>query len=221
MIQTTNLTETQVNTINLICSLNPAFNRENLELLVAKTSQLGGCTIINIKDFSSQKTDFTEIASHRVNIGGAYAPMVEKSRKSYETVTKMDFARRLLKHNYNKYVITDLKEFQRQVLAAFDVALTELKNPVKRDTPSNDIWLNKVLVFNTNTLNLAIMGQSLNKTVTQEGEKKQTKSAPKTVAKAIINEVCKPSTDKLRRFPVGQLEVVRMQGEEMEIAGVE
>ena len=45
------------------------------------------------------------------------------------------------------------------------------------------------------------------------------KSAPKTVAKQIINHIVKPKTDKYRRFALDNIKTIRMDGETLGIGG--
>ena len=61
------------------------------------------------------------------------------------------------------------------------------------------------------------MGQSVTKTVTEKGEFKIVKSAPKTIAKRLIEFAAKPKTSEIRRFTIENLEAVNLFGDTIEI----
>ena len=71
------------------------------------------------------------------------------------------------------------------------------------DRINNNIKLNPVLWFNTNTENLLIFGKSVSKNTKVMGEFKKVKSAPKTVAKNVIREILRK--DDLRTFAISNV----------------
>ena len=68
-------------------------------------------------------------------------------------------------------------------------------------------------------MRLSIFGQSVNKTVTEVGDFKVVKSAPKTVAKRLIEKQAKGKAQSLRRFTIDNFNgSIKVQGETIEIA---
>ena len=94
------------------------------------------------------------------------------------------------------------------------MALNELQAPKQSKDTSNDIWLNKALVFNLNTLRLSIFGQSVTKSVEVKGEFKKVASAPKTIAKKLIELQAKGKAQTLRRFAIDNFNgLIKVSGE--------
>ena len=111
-----------------------------------------------------------------------------------------------------------LAEFKAEVKNQLAVALAELNAPKKSIDTSADIWLNKALVFNLNTLRLSIRGMQMNKSVEVKGEFKIVKSAPKTIAKKLIEKQAKGRSATLRRFAIDNLVgSIKLVGQELEI----
>jgi hypothetical protein len=125
----------------------------------------------------------------------------------------------LNKFNY-KYINTDkltLAEFKQAVKDSLPQALEELKKEPK-PRKSNDIKLNSILVFNTNTLKLSIVGKTESKTVETEGDFNIVKSKPLSVAKKLIRQQSKGKTPSLRRFAIDNfVGSVKLLGETIEI----
>ena len=201
-------------------------NRESLTKLVELTNNNSRVQFIHIKGYNSDQSLNTEVANHKVNINAAYSNMLNKDALTLASpieILKEEFLRTEQNWNYDRYDLngTPIEIFKAQVKEQFEVAVDEKRKsktePTERE--NNDIWLNKALVFNTNTLRLAIFGSSLEKVVKQEGVFKRVKSAPKTVAKQIIDKCTESVTFKLRRFVLDNLNGMKIQGEELEIGG--
>lgn len=198
---------------------------ESIERLIELTNENQKVQFVSLIGYNSDKSLNTEVANQVVNINANYGKIVEKSLielNSDAEMIKGEFD--IYAENWDYEGMYNLngvaeKDFAKQVKEVFYIALEELKHPKVGSRVSNDIWLNKALVFNTNTSRLSIFGTSMSKTVKQEGVFKKVKSAPLTVAKAIINTVVQPKNDKLRRFTMDNLNNTKLQGETLEIGG--
>jgi hypothetical protein len=173
--------------------------------LLELTDPITGCSIVRINGYSSDKSNNTEVASQTINVGAVYANMVKKDSDIYANfdLNSVDVE----KFNYDSIDTAKLTldEFKQAVKDALPIALTELQAPKKSRDTSADIWLNKVVCFNRNTMRLSVLGQSLSKQVEQQGEFKKVKSAPKTVAKRLIEKQAKGRSASLRRFAIDNL----------------
>lgn len=170
--------------------------------LIEQTNEIGGCSFVSLKGYSSEKSNGTELADYLVNVGASYKNMVKKDVDIYANfdlstvdVDKFDYS------TIDTKKLT-LEQFKQAVKEALPIALDELQQPkAKRDT-SADFWLNKVLVFNFNTNKLRLMGQSINKTTQVKGEFKVVASAPKTIAKRLIEKQANSRSASLRGFTI-------------------
>ena len=177
---------------------------------VFNATNKGGANFISIKDYNSDVTNNTELASYTVNIGINYANMLNKDNitlQSYSAETIKDVLKdKATKHNYGKY---DLKKFTNplqphlEIIDLLPAALLELTTPSTKVRENNNIKLNKSLWYNTNTQNFLVFGQCIDKKTTIIAEKKLVASAPMTVAKNIINDTLKK--DDLRTFKLGNI----------------
>lgn len=167
-----------------------------------EATNIGGVSFVSLKGYSSDKSGNTETADQLINIGASYQNMLKKDENIYTNfdLSKID----INKFDYStidtgKYNLTEFKDLVKKSLP---IALEELNQPKAKKDTSNDIWLNKAIVFNTNTNRLAIFGQSVNKVVTEKGQYKVVKSAPKTIAKRLIEKQAKGKAQTLRRFVI-------------------
>jgi hypothetical protein len=192
-------------------------NIEKIKLLVEKTNQYG-MGYFKINNYSSDLSKGTENASQLINIGLNYKKAVESDIVTFQNIdlTKID----VNKFDY-KYINTDglsIEKFKIEVKNNLENALVELLQP-KKERKSNDIYLNKVLVFNTNTMRLAIVGKSESKTIETVGTFKVVKSKPITVAKELIKKQCSSKTNSMRRFTLDNLVGnVKFNGDTIEIS---
>ena len=177
----------------------------NVDELLKLTDPITGVSILRINGYSSDKSNNTEVASQSINVGASYANMKNKDENIYANfdINSVDVE----KFNYATIDTAKLSlvEYKQAVKDALPIALEELKAPKKKRDTSADIWLNKVVCFNTNTMRLSVLGQSLSKQVEKKGEFKVVKSAPKTVAKKLIEKQAKGRTATLRRFAIDNL----------------
>lgn len=191
---------------------------EQVEKLIEATNEIGGVSFVSIKGYSSDKSSNTEVANQLVNIGASYQNMLTKDSDIYANfdVASVDVE----KFNYNTIDTgkLTLEQFKAEVKNQLSVALAELNEPKAKKDTSADIWLNKALVFNLNTMRLGIFGQSVKKSVEVEGTFKVVKSAPKTIAKRLIEKQAKGKAQTLRRFTIDNLVgSVKVSGQEVEI----
>lgn len=196
--------------------------REAVERLIELTNGNERVRFVSIKGYNSDKSLNTEVANQVVNINASYANMLDKDALTLNNVVlNRDVLPLVETWNYDRYDLNGVPvaDFKKQVKEALEMALQELRNPKTGTRESNDIQLNKALYFNTNTLRLSVFGASISKEVVQEGVYKKVKSAPKTVAKQIIQKAVEPRTAKLRRFAIDNLNGMKMDGETLELGG--
>lgn len=194
------------------------FNAEQLNQLLMLTAS-NKVSFVNIKGYNSDVSDNTEVADQLININGLYENMLNKDENIFANfdVAQVDVDA----FNYETINMGELTlfEFKQQVKENLPLALSELNAPKKRKDTSADIWLNRSLVFNLNTLRLSILGQQVNKQIVVSGEFKKVKSSPKTVAKRLIERKAKGRAQSLRRFALDNiLSSVKLKGETLEIA---
>lgn len=204
-------------------------SRDNVQRLFDLTSENGKVRFVSIKNYNSDKSLNTEEANHLVSINVKNENVKEVALCELHSDTKMikDYFRIQAEGwEYDKkYNLNGVSEsdFRKQVIDQFEIALEELRHPKTSEElgrENNDIHIEGTpLYFNTNTARLSILGLSQKKTVVQQGVFKKVKSAPKTVAKQIINYIVKPHTDKYRRFALDNIKTIKMDGETLEIGG--
>jgi hypothetical protein len=193
-------------------------NLKQVELLISATNEIGGVSFVSVNGYSSDKSSNTEVANQLINVGASYGNMLTKDSDIYANfdLSKVEVD----KFNYETIDTNGLtlEQFKQAVKEALPTALEELNQPKAKKDTSNDIWLNKALVFNFNTMRLGIFGQSVNKVVETKGSFKVVKSAPKTIAKRLIEKQAKGKAQTLRRFAIDNLVgSIKLVGQELEI----
>lgn len=211
-------TLTLKNTIASILSVYNNLNEKQVNKLIEATNQISGVSLISINGYSSDKSNNTEIANQLINIGASYQNMIKKDSNIYANfdINTVDVD----KFNYASIDTgkLNLEQFKQAVKENLEIALTELQAP-KKSKETNDIYLNKALVYNLNTMRLSIIGQQINKVVETKGEFKIVKSSPKTIAKRLIEKQAKGRTQTLRRFALDNLiNTISINGDKLEIA---
>lgn len=206
------------NTITSILSVYNNLNEKQVNKLIEATNQISGVSLISINGYSSDKSNNTEIANQLINIGASYENMIKKDSNIYANVDL-----NLIDIDKFNYASIDtakltLEQFKQAVKENLSIALTELQAP-KKSKETNDIYLNKALVYNLNTMRLSVIGQQINKVVETKGEFKIVKSSPKTIAKRLIEKQVKGRTQTLRRFALDNLiNSISINGDKLEIA---
>ena len=196
---------------------------DKVERLIQITNDMEsvGARFARLNKYRSDKSDHTELASHTLLLNFSYENMLkqEKERLTTVNVEAIDVER----FNYEGIDYAsqgyDLASFKQAVREALQTALAEMRKPKEnKSEESNDVWLNKVLVFNTNTTRLSVVGEEVKRVVVEQGEYKAVASKPKTVAKALIRKQLDFRTDKYRRFAIDNFEgELKLQGETLNI----
>ena len=190
-------------------------NEKILNELIEKTNQYG-LGYLKINGYKYDVSNGTETANQLINIGMNYEKAVEKSLVTYDNVDLSKI--NIDKHDYSTINTNglSLSDYKQAVKNSLELALTELKKAPKPKT-TNDVYLNKVLVFNYTTLKLSIVGKSESKTVEVKGDFNVTKKAPLTLAKEFIKRECKAPTNSMRRFKVDNISNVKFSGNTIEL----
>ncbi len=180
-------------------------NQEKLKQLIdaLNTMQFGLIAINNYINVDGEKT------KRRINIGFKWENLksddLEILNKGFEYIPS------------DKYTQGD-----------WNVAIAELKASIltpsqARSEAQSNAYLsmteNGAVRYNYNTQKLYIMGLELDgsKKVVEEGEKKEVKSAPKTIAKNVIKrEYLKQGL--IRNFVVNNIGEVKLKGTEIELS---
>lgn len=192
--------------------------------LIILTSRVNAPTIAVLHNYTSDKSDNTELADYTLNIGTKYE---NAKATTLKTIANIDL--------YDMLAISDLctptaiKGFQyinrkgltaeaycTAVRAMIPQAVEEMRTITPRPN-DNVIHLNKVLSFNTNTGNLLLAGELMNggKRTAIEGEVTLTAKAPKTVAKEVIKSYLNARTSKVRTFAINNLNTISVGGEKI------
>jgi hypothetical protein len=189
---------------------------KQINQLIEATNGINGVSFVKLRGYSSDLSKQTEVADALINIGASYSNMVVKDENIFANfdLSKVD----VNKFNYSNIDLNgvSLDEYKKQIIEALPIALEELNKPGTKT--SNDIYLNKALVFNLTTLKLSIIGQGINKTVEQKGTFKIVKSKPKTIAKELIKKQAFSKKDSLRRYKIDNFNgSIKINGDTIEI----
>ena len=207
-----------------VLSAYPSLTIFSLRQLIDLTD-VKGTTIINIKNYSSDKSGGTEIADCQVLVGASYENMIDKDVITLDNINLAQID--VNKFNYETINTAGktVEQFKDEVKKALSPALEALKEALLKKQfgeiegrADNNVFFNKVLCFNTNTNNLSIRGQIVKKTERVEGTFKKVKSAPITVAKTIINKMVNARTASIRTYNLTNIsDCIRMNGNELNI----
>lgn len=207
--------------INEILSVYPYMTEKSLSDFIA-TTQINGVCFVAINGYSSNASGHTEIANQLINVGASYENAAKKDAATLENINLNS----INVENFNYDGIDknglSLQDYIQQVKMSLPIALAEMviakNNAGTGNRVDNDIWFNKVLVYNTNTKNLAVRGMQVNKTIEVKGNFKIVKSAPKTIAKKLIEKVINSRTATLRKFIVPNvLQNIRIDGKNLSL----
>lgn len=196
---------------------------EAIEKMIEKITEFEkrGARFAHITKYQSDASDNTEEASHTILLNVNYANMLEQEK---EALAKFDITTANVEaFNYSGIDYASqgytLESFKQAVKDALSEALEALNAPKKKKDTSTDIWLNNVMVLNTKTCRMSLIGQAVSKAVTEEGEFKQVASKPLTIAKKIIRMQAGCRTDKYRRYALDNFfGSIKMQGETIEMS---
>jgi hypothetical protein len=193
-------------------------SEEQVLRLIEITSDMSkGAKFARILNYSSDKSDHSEIADHTIILNFSYANMKKDDKETLRTfdVNVVD----VNKFNYDSIDTKgmELSTYKNEVRNCLNNALYEINNPKENNRVNNDDYLNDMLVFNWNTERLSIIGQGVKKETIVEGEYKKVKSAPLTIAKKLIMKQANLRVEKYRRYAIDNLSIVKLQGETLEI----
>lgn len=220
--------ETTQQILSQIVSANSGVDINAIEGLVEATNVLKGCKFISMRGYNSDASDNTEIANHLINIGFIYENMKAKNIDLLVNNLTGDMLVNTQNINLDEinYSLINLNgksldAYKDEVRGSYAQAYSELITSATTIAPvkeNNDIYLNNVLVFNTNTGSLSIIGQSISKSVIVEAEPKITKKGAKTLAKELIQKAAGLKTNSYRRFKIENLQNVKISGETIDIS---
>ena len=206
---------------SIIASIMTAYgcSMESIVMLFDITgSMTKGARFASLKGYRSDKANQTELADHMIILGFSYANMLKADKETLLNVNVNDID--VNAFNYDSIDFNGkwtLESFKNEVRASLQNALYEINNPTQSNRVSNDEKINDILVWNRNTMRLSILGEGMSKTVTEVGEYKQVKSVPLTIAKKLIRLQSNLRAEKYRRFAIDNLNVVKLEGETIEI----
>lgn len=221
----TEITNVREGLVLAVLTAYPNLTVKTLAELINATS-VKGCKFISLKDYTSDKSDNTELANYVVNIGIKYENMLNKDSitlNTYDIETiQTVLAEKVYTHNYGKYDLckfADANNPQKEILELLPAALIAMKQADQKptDRENHNEQLNPVLWFNHNTQNLLIFGSKISKGVTVHGEFKKVASAPLTVAKNIIRDTLRK--DDIRTFKIDNVYTsLSAKGETLELS---
>lgn len=188
-----------------------------LELLIEKTS-VKGVQFVKINDYKSAASNGTETADQLINIGASYDNMLKKDAVSFENLDLSTVNVNNFDYSTVNTADLSLEDFKQAVLNSLPIALAELCGEKKSVDTSATIKFNSALSFNMNTCNLNVHGMQVNKTIKEVGEKKFVKSAPKTIAKKLIQSAVNSRASKIRQFTIQNIsKSIKVNGSELYI----
>lgn len=218
------LKENALKVLEMLKKANGRVSVDGLFRLIAITNEILAPMLVVLHNYTSDKSDNTELADYTLNVGTKYENAKVSTDKKLESLEPSDLlaiADNCTPTGIKGFIYINRKgltesEYCTAVKNALPVALEEMK--VVTDRPNdNVIHLNKVLSFNSNTGNLLIAGELVKggKDVKVEGETKMTAKAPKTVAKEMIKAYLNTRTSKIRTFAITNLNTISVNGEKI------
>lgn len=192
--------------------------------LIEVTNAIVTPTFAVLHDYTSDKSDNTELADYTLNLGVKYENAKDKSVKLISQLTSQDvaiMATRCTPDQIKGFEYINLKGVTPQayceaVKLALPQAIEEMKTV--KDTPNDAvIHVNSILSYNANTGNLLLAGELVKggKTVSIQGEVKTTAKGAKTVAKEVVKNYLNTRTSKIRSFAITNLHTVSVNGEKI------
>jgi hypothetical protein len=197
--------------------------------LIRITSAIDSPTFAVLHNYTSDKSDKTELADYVLNVGTKYERAKETSIRKIENLGTADIM--AIQQICTPETIKGFQYINRKGLSeigycnevklAVPQAIEEMKTVVS--TPNvNEIHLNKVLKYNTNTGNLLLSGELISggKTTTVKAEPKFTAKAPLTVAKEVVRGYLNTRTNNIRSFRIDNLNTVSVANHKIELVAI-
>jgi hypothetical protein len=194
--------------------------------LIAITENIIAPMLVVLHNYTSDKSDNTELADYVMNVGTKYENAKESANKKITDLGTAEIVEiqalctpATIKgyQHINRKGMTD-ENYCNAVKIAVPQAIEEMKT-VKERPNENVIHLNKVLSYNTNTSNLLIAGELIKggKSVTITGETKPVAKAPLTVAKEVVKGYLNTRTSKIRTFAITNLNTISINGKKIDL----
>ena len=177
----------------------------NLYKLISKFN-FNGVSFVSLKNYSSDKSENTEVADILINVGVSYVNMKQSDIETLKNAREID-------------LITDSFDMEL-IKEAIKSKLESLTNPNEnrsKGQTENLVHLNNGIVYAPNTDNLLISGVVVRKTVLKSGIYKEVKSKPLTLAKKHIEKMLDLKTSKIRYYKLSNLGTCRVSGDTFEI----
>ena len=218
-----------VKVLAMLRSANGNISAKGLFHLIAATTEITAPTLAVLHNYTSDKSNNTELADYTLNVGTKYENAKTTTLKTVATLDLNDMlaiSDLCTPTAIKGFSFIDRKGMTAEayctaVKAMIPKAIEEMQTV--KDRPNDKvIHLNKVLSYNINTGNLLIAGELVNggKRVSIEGNVKLTAKAPKTVAKEVIKSYLDVRTSKIRTFAVTNLNTISVGGEKIELVKV-
>ncbi len=175
--------------------------------LLAKFN-FSGVAFVSLKNYSSDKSDNTEVADILINVGITYEKL-----KADDLETLKACKRSIASFVNENFGIAILEQ-------AVDEKIKSIESP--NENRSNGqieafTILNNGMKYCHATDNLLISGVVVRKTVRVEGEYKEVKSRPLTLAKKYLDKVLDLKMAKMRYYKLSNLGTVRVNGDTFEV----
>lgn len=227
------MTETQkVNAKRVLKAINDAngtITANGLMKLIAVTNAVKVPTIVQLHNYTSDKSENTELSDYTLNIGTKYGNAKKQSVKKFADLDADDLKAiavlctpesiKGFQYINRKNLTAD--EYCNEVIDAIPQAIEELKTPSTRKV--NVIRLNETLSFNVNTGNLLIAGELIKggkKIKVESTTIKMVAKAPKTVAKEVIKNYLNARSSKIRSFSITNLNTISVNHQKIALVEV-
>ena len=210
----------------MLRSANGAISAPGLFRLIRVTGDITAPTIAVLHNYTSNKSNNTELADYTLNVGTKYE---NAKAATLKTVANLDLADMLAIADLctptaikgfsliNRKGMT-AEAYCTAVKAMIPQAIENLSKDAKPRPNDAVIHLNKVLFYNINKGHLYIMGELMSNgkhTSVQSTEKKLVGTAPLTTAQNVVKSYIDARTSKIRSFIVENLNTVSVGGQKI------
>lgn len=226
----TQLTPTQQEILTAINQAGGRISAIGLIRLIIATNAVNCPTLVQLHNYSSDKSENEELADYTINVGTKYDNAKTSSIRKIESLTIAELPEiqalctpeKIKGFQYINRKGMNEADYCNAVKLALPEAIEEMKNVTARPNDAV-IHLNSILSYNANTGNLLIAGELISggKTVTVEQEApKLTAKAPKTVAKEVVKTYLGTRSNKIRSFNITNLNTISINKKHIELVEV-
>jgi hypothetical protein len=168
---------------------------KNLKEFAEYLNSIKGCRFVGIKGYTNNNGEVSDIL---INLGASYVNAKEKDIEYLRTldVTKMDTT-----------IDAETLETARVELLNSLIKPSETRSEAQTDTYLN---INQALKIHKESLAIFVYGYCENKRVITEGEYKEVKSRPLTIAKNFIKKNMR--TGKFRQYKLDEITMLKVGG---------